>query len=147
VVDTNVALKVYLEEDLAEEAQQVLDAGKVGSTDLLAPTLILPEFRHALAKRNRRGELSPTETQEIWENFGYYPLSFFEIGPLVPRAAEIVDQAGCTVYDAIFVALAEAEGTVMVTAERRLLNALKDTPFAAFLWPLSRIDELLRGTT
>ncbi len=87
-----MALKVYLEEDLAEEAQQVLDAGRVGSAKLLAPTLILPEFRHALAKRNRRGELSSTETQEIWENFGYYPLSFFEIGPLVPRAAEIVDR-------------------------------------------------------
>jgi hypothetical protein len=30
VVDTNVALKVYLEEDLANEAQRVLDAGRDG---------------------------------------------------------------------------------------------------------------------
>lgn len=141
-----MALKVYLEEDLVEEAQQLLDVGKLASAELLAPTLILPEFRHALAKRNRRGELSSTETQEIWEYFGYYPLSFFEIGPLVPRAAELVDQSGCTVYDAIFVALAEAEGAVVVTAERRLLNALKGTPFVDLLWPLSRIGELLQRT-
>lgn len=146
MVDTNVALKVYLEEDLAEEAQKVLDAAREQAASLLAPSLILLEFRHALTKRNRRGELSHDEVLEIWEAFDEYPLILFEIEPLVPRAAQIVNEVGCTVYDAIFVALAEAEGAVMVTAERRLLNALKGTPFSDLLWPLSRIDELLQGT-
>ena len=70
-----MALKVYLEEDLAEEALRVLQAGRDGSAELLAPALILPEFRHALTKRNRRGELSSSEVQEIWEKFGDYPLA------------------------------------------------------------------------
>ena len=147
-MDTNVALTVYLEEDLAEEAQKVLDAARDQAALLLAPSLILPEFRHALTKRNRRGELSHDEVLEIWEAFdNTYPLLLFEIEPLVPRATQIVNETGCTIYDAIFVALAEAEGTVLVTAERRLLNALKGTSFADLLWHLSRIDELLQGSS
>ena len=65
-----MALKVYLEEDLAEEAQRVLDAGRDGSADLLAPALILPEFRHALTRRVRREEISASDAQDIWESFG-----------------------------------------------------------------------------
>jgi hypothetical protein len=30
LVDTNVSLKVYVEENLADEAQRVLDAGRYG---------------------------------------------------------------------------------------------------------------------
>lgn len=146
MVDTNVALKAYLEEDLAEEALRVLQAGRDGSAELLAPALILPEFRHALTKRNRRGELSSSEVQEIWERFGDYPLDFFEIEPLVPRAAEISGETGCTVYDAIFVALAESEGIVVLTADRKLIKALDGTPFASLLWSLDEVGELLEGS-
>ncbi len=138
-----MALKAYLEEDLAEEALRVLQAGRDGSAELLAPALILPEFRHALTKRNRRGELSSSEVQEIWERFGDYPLDFFEIEPLVPRAAEISGETGCTVYDAIFVALAESEGIVVLTADRKLIKALDGTPFASLLWSLDEVGELL----
>jgi predicted nucleic acid-binding protein len=86
VVDTNVALKVYLEEDLADEAQSVLEAGRDGDAELLAPTLILLEFRHALTRRVRREDITVSEAQEMWESFGDWPLDYFEIGPLVPRA-------------------------------------------------------------
>ncbi len=141
-----MALKAYLEEDLAEEALRVLQAGRDGSAELLAPALILPEFRHALTKRNRRGELSSSEVQEIWERFGDYPLDFFEIEPLVPRAAEISGETGCTVYDAIFVALAESEGIVVLTADRKLIKALDGTPFASLLWSLDEVGELLEGS-
>ena len=147
VVDTNVALKAYLEEDLAEESQETLDAARDGTAVLLAPDLILLEFRHALDKRSRRGELSPAEAREIWEAFGGYPLSLFEVGPLVPRAAEIVDRTGCTVYDAVFVALAESEGTVVLTADGRLLRALEGTLFAGLLRPLVEVGEVLRRST
>jgi predicted nucleic acid-binding protein len=97
VVDTNVALKVYLEENLADKAQRVLDAGRDGEAELLAPTLILLEFRHALTRRVRREEITPSDAQEMWESFGDWPLVYYEIGSLVPRAAEISADTGCTV--------------------------------------------------
>lgn len=145
-MDTSVALKVYLEEDLAEEAQRVLDAGLDGSAELLAPSLILPEFRHALTRRVRREEVTASDAQDMWESFGNWPLDFFEIGPLVPRAAEISGETGCTVYDAIFVALAELEEIVVLTADRKLTTALDGTPFASLLRSLDEVGELLKGS-
>jgi predicted nucleic acid-binding protein len=145
VVDTNVALKVYLEEDLAEEAQRVLDAGRDGDAELLAPTLILLEFRHALTRRVRREEITASDAQEMWESFGDWPLDYFEIGSLVPRAAEISEETGCTVYDAIFVALAEAEELVVLTADGKLVKALGGTDFASLLWPLNEVAALLEN--
>ncbi len=138
-----MALKVYLEEDLTEEAQRVLDAGRDGDAELLAPTLILPEFRHALTRRVRREEIMASDAQEMWESFGDWPLGYHEIGPLVPRAAEISLETGCTVYDAIFVALAEQEEVVVLTADGKLVKALDGTDFASLLWSLDKVGVLL----
>lgn len=138
-----MALKVYLEEYLTEEAQRILDAGRDGTVELLAPTLILLEFRHALTRRIRREEITPSDAQDMWESFGDWPLNFFEIGPLVPRAAEISGETGCAVYDAIFVTLAESEGVVVLTADRKLIRVLDGTPFASLLWSLDKVDGLI----
>ena len=77
------------------------------------------------------------------ETFGDWPLVYYEIGSLVPRVAEISTETGCTVYDAIFVALAEAEGLVVLTANGKLIKALEATDFAPFLWSLDKVGELL----
>ncbi len=138
-----MALKVYLEEDLAEVAQRVLDAGRDGDAELTAPTLILLEFRHALTRRVRREEIAASDAQEMWESFGDWPLDYYEIGPLVPRAAEISEESGCTIYDAIFIALAEAEELVVLTADGKLIKALDGTGFASLLWSLDEVGVLL----
>lgn len=146
VVDTNVALKAYLEEDLSDEAGAILDAGLTGETMLVAPSLILPEFRHALDKRHRRVELSSEEAEEIWSEFGSYPVVLYGLEPLMPAAVEIVRRSGCTAYDALFVALAEtkrAEGAAFVTADNRLARALDESPYADLILPLRKVTELL----
>ena len=146
VVDTNVALKAYLEEDLADEAEAILDAGLSEETTLVAPSLILPEFRHALDKRRRRGELSADEAEEIWNEFAGYPIFLEELDPLMPAAVEVVRVCGCTVYDAIFVALAETgseERLALITADERLMRTLEGTPYAGLVLALGKVGGLL----
>ena len=63
VVDTNVAVKWYLTENLEDEALTVLDAGERGDAVLLAPDTIEPEFWNVLWQRYRRAELSLDEVQ------------------------------------------------------------------------------------
>jgi hypothetical protein len=43
----------------------------------------------------------------------------------MPRAAEIALESGAIIYDALFLALSEDSGTVMVTADTQLLNVLE----------------------
>lgn len=49
---------------------------------------------------------------------------------LMPLATEIAAHGRCIIYDALFVALAESEDKVVVTADRKLLRALEGTPYA-----------------
>ena len=55
----------------------------------------------------------------------------------MPRAAEITLESGVIFYDALFLALAEDAGVVVVTADGKLLKSLEDTPYAhlGHPWP------------
>ncbi len=128
VVDTSVAVKWYLTEDLEDEALAVLDAGERGDVVLLAPDTVEPEFWNVLWQRHRRSELSLEEVLDYWDAFEESPLLMGEVLPLMPLATEIAARSGCIVYDALFVALAETEDTVVVTVDGRLLKALAGTP-------------------
>ncbi len=65
---------------------------------------------------------------------------------LMPRAAEIALETGVIVYDALFLALAEDSGTIMVTADTKLLNILEGTPYARLAHPLADVGSLIPGT-
>ncbi len=130
VVDTNVAVKWYLTEDLEDEALKVLEAGERGDVTLLAPDTIEPEFWNALWQRHMKAKLSLEEVREYWDAFEESPLLMGEVLPLMPLASEIAAHSGCIIYDALFVALAESEDTVVVTADEKLLRALEGTPYA-----------------
>ncbi|CAN5587065.1 hypothetical protein BH24ACT18_BH24ACT18_14650 [soil metagenome] len=129
VVDTNVAVKWYPTEELEDEALAVLDAGERGDVVLLAPDTIEPEFWNVLWQRHRRFELTLEEVRDYWDAFEESPLIMGEVLPLMPVAVEIAARSGCIIYDALFVAIAESEDTVVVTADRKLLKALAGTPY------------------
>lgn len=133
VVDASVAAKWYLPEELSEEAARFLEAGNRGEVRLLAPSLLLPELGNVLWHRYRRGDISLNRLREAWTAFEAAPLSLAEPGPLMPAALEIAVACGCTVYDALYVALAEArqnEGAVVLTADERLVSRLSETALA-----------------
>jgi predicted nucleic acid-binding protein len=57
------------------------------------------------------------------------------MGSLFGRALQIALETGCSAYDSMYLALAEALSTRMVTADRRMYNALQNSPFARLvLW-------------
>jgi predicted nucleic acid-binding protein len=130
VVGTNVAVKWYLTEELEDEALSVLEAGERGDVTLLAPDSIEPEFWNVLWQRHRKGELSLDEVWDFWDALEESPLLMGEVLPLMTLPTEIAANSGCIIYDALFVALAESEATVVVTADGELLYALEGTPYA-----------------
>ena len=74
------------------------------------------------------------------------PVYLFKIDPLTSRAAEIALSTGIVVYDALFLALAEEVGTVVITADGRLLRSLEGTSYARLAHPLTGLDSLISGT-
>jgi predicted nucleic acid-binding protein len=130
VIDTNVAVKWYLTEELEDEALSVLDAGERGEVQLLAPDSVEPEFWNVLWQRHMKGELSLDEVWDYWDALEETPLLIGEVLPLMTLATEIAAESECIIYDALFVALADSEDTVVITADEKLLKALEGTPYA-----------------
>ena len=130
VVDTNVVVKWYLTEEWEDEALSLLEAGERGDVTLLAPDSVEPEFWNVLWQRHRREELSLDEVLDYWDALEESPLLMGEVLSLMPLATEIAAHCGCIIYDALFVALAETEDTVVVTADEKLLNTLLGTPYS-----------------
>jgi predicted nucleic acid-binding protein len=146
VLDTSVAAKWYLPEELREEALELSARTGAGEAELLAPSIVVPELFNALFQQHRRGYLSLDEVREFFFSFMEAPVYLFEIDPLTSRATEIALSADVIVYDALFLALAEEAGTVMVTADGRLLRSLEGTSYARLAHPLAGLDSLISGT-
>jgi predicted nucleic acid-binding protein len=148
VLDTSVAVKFYVPEDLREEALEVLSAAEAGYLELVAPATLQPEFLNALWWKHRRGELSREEVKNGWERLiADRPASLYAPEDLMPRAAEITLESGVIVYDALFLALAEDAGAVVVTADDKLLAALEDTLYAHLGHPLADAASLIPSTS
>jgi predicted nucleic acid-binding protein len=144
ILDTSVAVKFYLPEDLRKEALTLLAAVGEGRAKLLAPSTVQPELFNALWQQHRRGKLSHEEVGEHWGDFSVTSVDLYAPEDLMPRAAQMALQTGVIVYDALFLALAEDAGTLLVTADDRLLKALRGTSHAGLARHLSAIDGLLR---
>lgn len=118
VVDASVAAKWLVAEPGSDTARRVLE----GPGPLIAPDLLIAEVGNVLWKKVARRAITRRHAREavIWlpELFD----RLFDSAALAPRALEIAIEHGATVYDSLYVALAEAAGgeAVLVTADAGL---------------------------
>jgi predicted nucleic acid-binding protein len=142
VLDTSVAVKWYLPEELHEQAIQLLRRAEAGGIELLAPGTVHPEFFNALWWHHRREDLPLDTVRASWEGFAVDPIVLYAPEDLMPRAAEITLETGVIIYDALFLALAENSETVVITADSRLLKTLEGTTHARLAHHLTYVGSL-----
>lgn len=146
VLDTSVAVKFYVPEELREKALEILAAAESGRLELVAPGTLYPEFLNALWWKYRSDELSREAIREGWEKLSSdRPVSLYAPEDLMPRAVEIALESGI-IYDALFLALAEDADTLVVTADDKLLKALESTSYAQLAYPLYDAGSLIPTT-
>jgi predicted nucleic acid-binding protein len=137
VLDSNVALKWVLPETDDDKAIRVRDEYGQGNHELLAPDVFPIEVAHSLARAERGGEIKQGEgARKMADVFTYMP-ALHPYLPLLPRAFAIASQFRIGVYDCLYVVLAEREGCELLTADDRLVRALR-TRFP-FITPLSSL--------
>lgn len=90
----------------------------LSTSNLVAPHLLDIEVAQALRRHDRTGRRAATRALE---EFGTMTIRRFDHQPLLPRIWEL--RYNLTAYDAIYVALAEAVGTPLLTLDRRIANA------------------------
>lgn len=82
----------------------------------------------------RSGKIKPGDAELFFRQFLNVLPPLFAAVPLLPRALEIAKQFHQTVYDCLYVALAEREGFELVTADDKLVKAVQPAlPFVISL--------------
>lgn len=126
VLDACVALRWVLIEQDSDKAGRVRLDGQNRRHDLIAPEVFSLECAHSLTKQQRRG-LIP-EARFLWEEIMLDAPAFFTIMPLMDRALELSIEARHNIYDCLYVALAEREGCMVLTADERMKRNLPGSP-------------------
>lgn len=126
VLDCSVAIKCFVPEDGSAQAEEIAGRARSGEITLLAPEIIRVEFAHVLRKlvvgRDER-RISMEAAQLAWADFQGLPLELRRDHPLVDRALALALEHRGTVYDAMYIALAETEELVVLTADGPMTKA------------------------
>jgi predicted nucleic acid-binding protein len=125
VVDASVAVQWYLPEAQSEVADRLLDDGYRRHV----PDLLFLEVAGVLWKRcHQRGEISAEEVTTIRTRLDEAPLRIHSTRDLLDDAVGLALETGRTVYDCVYLALAAQLELPVVTADRKLVNAMAGSP-------------------
>lgn len=125
VVDASVAIKWFIPEIHSEAALRV----KWVHHRLHVPVFLTLELGSVIAKKIRRGELNRENGKTILKELRHLPLQRHADERLFPAAYELALNTQQSLYDCLYLALAEAVDGLMITADRKFYKALAGGPF------------------
>jgi predicted nucleic acid-binding protein len=134
VVDASVAIKWVVAENGSDRAETLLDH------PLAVPDLLFAECANILWKKVRREELSENEAVLAAETLEQAELSVVSAQSYTRTATTIAVELDHPAYDALYLAVAEAAGLRLVTADDRLIRRARSTRFAAIVVSLADLD-------
>lgn len=115
VLDASVAAKCLFNETDSHLARAFV----VSAHGLTAPDFIFVELSSVAAKKVRRGETSRDFAAEALVRAPGLLTVAASTRPLLRRAFELATDKGFSVYDALYLALAETKEIPVVTADRK----------------------------
>lgn len=127
VVDASVAIKWFVQEDLYQDAWDLFDREEPP----YAPDLIVPEVANVAWKKATRGDIGWQQVREIVNRISSgIPILFASV-ELSVRALGIARALNHPVYDCLYIACAEVLDSELVTADKRLWQATRETDLAS----------------
>jgi len=121
VIDTSALIRLFVPDGpLHPEAETAFNRAASGTDLVLAPQLLLAEAANVLLRKQRRGELSAQERQELLQAIESLPIRYCGHESLLPAACALADTHGLTAYDALYLALAEHHGARLITSDETL---------------------------
>lgn len=125
VVDASVVFKWHVDEVDSDAAQSI----RRSANSFAVPDLLFLETASSVCKDVRRGFLSSGRALEIIESIVDGPFVVYSHQALARDAVRIAIARDISPYDASYVALALSIRADFVTADRKLFNKLKGSPF------------------
>lgn len=121
VVDASVAAKWFLPEEHTDAAVEFLDDSFV----LTAPDLLFAEVGNLLWKRVRCEHLTSADARLILKTLLAAPLEIEPAAKHLDLAFDIAVPLDCSVYDCLYLSVAVAHQSRLVTADKKLYETVK----------------------
>lgn len=119
IVDASVAVKWLIEEEGSSAAIDL-----IGRTELVAPALLHIEVANTIWKKARRGEFAHDQNLSTLPDQLRDLVRTEDELPVMTRALSLALSLDHPIYDCIYLALAEALETNLVTADTRFLRKI-----------------------
>jgi predicted nucleic acid-binding protein len=126
VIDASVALKWYLaDEEFGQRAIDLLDKYMSNDLDFLAPSLLEYEVVNGLIIAQKRGKIREEKILEAIEGFASLEMKLKDLHLYYPRMLNFSRTYNRSAYDASYLALADEEAAVFITADGDLYKTVK----------------------
>lgn len=99
----------------------------------LAPDLLLVEMASIAAKKVRRGVIDRGQAQVALDQVGDLITQAIPSRDYFKRAYALAEEHGFSAYDGLYLALAEARGAPVLTADMKLVQRASDVGLAALV--------------
>jgi predicted nucleic acid-binding protein len=127
VVDANVVVKLFVDEELSDEARALLGRLALSESDqFFAPDLLLAECANVLWKYVQFYGYDAEMARANLADLADLAIQTISMASLFQEAFETGCRLNIAVYDACYVALAESLGCALVTADEPLARRLAE---------------------
>jgi predicted nucleic acid-binding protein len=136
VIDCSTAFQWFVAEVDTPKAQRLRNDFDNGICELLAPDLFPTEMANALLmeEQKKMSRVGPGDAALFLVQALNSLATILDAVPLLPRAQDIAKKYKRSVYDCLYVALAEREQCDFITADNKLVNSLQSAfPFVVSL--------------
>ena len=123
VVDTSALIRLFVPDgSLPDGFDEFLRGVERGINTAIAPELLLAEAANVINKKRKSEEFDENESDRLLSDILSVPIRLFPHQPVILRAFEMAREHNLTVYDTLYLALAEDHGAVIFSADRKLLK-------------------------
>ncbi|MGH8901759.1 MAG: type II toxin-antitoxin system VapC family toxin [Egibacteraceae bacterium] len=118
VIDASVAVRWFVDGPYQDQARSLRHA----DVDFFAPTLLIAEAANVMWQLARAGQVSRPDAGKVLALLASGTPELFRVPPLIRRAFALAMELDHSVYDCIYLALAEEHHARVVTADRRFAH-------------------------
>ena len=123
VVDTSALIRLFVPDGpLPDGFDEFLRGVERGLNTAIAPELLLAEAANVINKKRKSEEFNENESDQLLSAILSVPIRLFPHQPVIIKAFEMAREHNLTVYDTLYLALAEDHGAVIFSADRKLLK-------------------------
>lgn len=129
VIDASVLVKLFFKEEHSDASVHWVKNAR----ELLAPDLLWAETTNVVFKRLRRDLITGDDAIALVREMLRVPVVTYRSFDLATAAMALAIQTDRTVYDCLYLALAQRENVPLLSGDERLVNALRSGPFAQYI--------------